>query len=62
MATLAIKLLGIELYGAEVALVAFIPLLNGISTMLDSLISIMSAYIVSVSIGTGAKVVYRDSL
>lgn len=62
VATLAIKLLGIELYGAEVALVAFIPLLNGISTMLDSLISIMSADIVSVSIGTGAKVVYRDSL
>lgn len=40
---LALRMLGINLYGAEVTLLAFLPLINGLGVMLDNLIANMGA-------------------
>ena len=58
----AFKLLSIELGNAEAALIALLPLINGIGVMLDSLIGNMGAVVASVGVGTDMKIPYSDTI
>lgn len=58
----AFKILSIELGNAEAALIALLPLINGIGVMLDSLIGNMGAVVASVGVGTDMKIPYSDTI
>ena len=57
-----LSLLGINLYGAENALIAFMPILCGMGTMIDNLIIGCGNSIASRFVGTDVEVPYRDTL
>ena len=57
---ITLNLLGINLYGAENALIAFMPVICGIATMLDAIIIECGNCIASAFVGTDTEVPYRD--
>ena len=59
---LTLEMLGINLYGAENALIAFVPLVGGIATMLDAIIINCGNSIASVFVGTDTEVPYKDTI
>ena len=56
------NILGINLYGAENAIVAFMPLLSGIGSLIDTAIAMLGASVVSSAAGTDIEVPYRDTI
>ena len=59
---LTLNILGINLYGAENAIVAFMPLLSGIGSLIDTAIAMLGASVVSSAAGTDIEVPYRDTI
>ncbi len=59
---LVLNLLSINLYGAENAVIALLPVLGGIGTMLDSLITAMGSSIAASFVGTDTDIPYRDTI
>ena len=59
---LVLRMLGINLYGAENAVIAFIPLLSGIGTLLDSLVASYANSVVAASLETDVEIPYRDTI
>lgn len=58
----AIKFLNINVYGAEAAIVALLPILNGFAIMIDVLISFMASAIVGARTKTDAKIPLKDTI
>ncbi len=58
----SLDLLGINLYGAENAIIAVLPFLAGLGVMIDSLLAIMGASVASLAIGTDANIPYSDAI
>lgn len=56
----SLKLLNIELYGAEVAVIALLPLLGGLGTLMDTAITVLGAKHVSFAIETDIETPYQD--
>ncbi len=59
---LTLSLLKIDSYGAEMTIIALLPLLNGLGVMLDSAINNLGAVIASYFIGTDIKVPYSETI
>lgn len=59
---LTLSYLKINTYGAEIAIVALLPFLSGLGTMLDSAINNMASIIASFFIGTDIKVPYSETI
>ena len=59
---MSLRLLGIDLYGGENAVLALLPLLCGFGALLDAEIAVMSASIASVSIDTDIEVPISDTI
>ena len=59
---LTLNVLSINLYGAENAIIAIAPVLCGIGSMIDSLITAFGNSIAAAAAGTDAEVPYRDTL
>ena len=59
---ITLQLLGINLYGAENAIVAFLPILGGLATMIDSLIVSFGNSVVATAVGTDVEIPYRDTI
>lgn len=57
-----LSMLKINTYGAEMTIVALLPLLGGLGTMLDSAINNLGAVIASFFIGTDVKVPYSETI
>lgn len=57
-----LKLLKIDSYGAEAAIVAILPVLNGLGIMLDTLLGNMAASIISVNTKTDARIPLQDTI
>ena len=57
-----LQILGINLYGAENAIVAFIPILCGIGAMLDTIITAFGNSIAASFVGTDVEIPYRDTI
>ncbi len=62
IAVLSLNILSMNLYGAENAVIAFLPLLGGIGTMLDSLIAAMGSSVAAHAVGTDTEIPYRDTI
>ena len=58
----AIRFLNINVYGAEAAIVALLPILNGFAIMIDVLISFMASAIVGARTKTDAKIPLKDTI
>ena len=58
----AIRFLNINVYGAESAIVALLPILNGFAVMIDVLISFMASAIVGARTKTDAKIPLKDTI
>ena len=58
----AIRFLNINVYGAEAAIVALLPILNGFAIMIDVLISVMASAIVGARTKTDAKIPLKDTI
>ena len=58
----ATKLLNIELYGAESAIFAILPLVNGIGTMIDASLQTLGAKAVAVKLRTSLEVPRKDKI
>ena len=56
----ALKLANINLYGAEMAILGIVALLNGFALMLDSQISVLSSALVAVNTNTDIEVAKKD--
>ena len=59
---LTLRMLGINLYGAENAIIAFIPLISGIGAMLDAFIATMGSNVAASFVDTDIDVPYKDTL
>ncbi|MBO5769908.1 MAG: dicarboxylate/amino acid:cation symporter [Spirochaetales bacterium] len=59
---LAMKLCNIYLAGAEAAIVALLPLINGIGILIDSFISNLGTIVGSVYVGTDIDTPYSDTI
>ena len=59
---LTLNILGINLYGAENAIIAMLPLIGGLGAMVDSIISSYGSSIVATAIGTDIEIPYRDTI
>lgn len=59
---LAIGFCGINLGGAEVAIIALLPLLNGLAALIDSFIINLGAVVAACNVGTDIAVSYDDTL
>ena len=59
---LTLKVLGINLYGAENAIVALLPIISGIGVMIDALIATLGSNVAAAFIGTDIEVPYKDTL
>lgn len=59
---LTLRILGINLYGAENAIVAILPLISGIGIMLDAIIATAGSNIAATFVGTDIDVPYKDIL
>lgn len=57
-----IRFLNINVYGAEAAIVALLPILNGFAVMIDVLISFMASAIVGARTKTDAKIPLKDTI
>lgn len=57
-----LNILNINLYGAEVSLIALMPLLSGLGTMLDSAIGTFGNIIASYFVGTDVNVPYSETI
>lgn len=62
MVYLTLNILNIDLYGAEMAIVALLPFLSGLGVMLDSSINNLGNVITSYFIGTDVKVPYSETI
>ena len=58
----AIRFLNINVYGAEAAIVALLPILNAFAIMIDVLISFMASAIVGARTKTDAKIPLKDTI
>ena len=58
----AIRFLNINVYGAEAAIVALLPILNGFAVMIDVLISFMASAIVGARTKTDSKIPLKDTI
>ena len=58
----AIRFLNINVYGAEAAIVALLPILNGFAIMIDVLIAFMAPAIVGARTKTDAKIPLKDTI
>lgn len=58
----AMRMLNINLYSAEVTMIALLPLLGGLGAMLDSMISLLGSAIASRRLGVDTTPSYRDIL
>ncbi len=58
----SLKIFGIELHGGEAALLAFLPLLNGLGLMLDTVVSAMGMDVTATRMETAITVDYEDIL
>ncbi|MFA6891265.1 MAG: cation:dicarboxylase symporter family transporter [Sphaerochaetaceae bacterium] len=59
---LVVRMLGINLYGAEVTLIAFLPLLNGMGVMIDNLIANMGTAYTCQHLGVRITNPYKNIL
>ncbi len=59
---IVLQMLGINLYGAENAIIAFLPMLCGMGTAIDALITAYGNSIAASSIQTDVEIPYRDTL
>ena len=59
---ITLQLLGINLYGGENAMIAFMPLLCGIGTMLDATLTACANSIAASAVGTDIEVPYKDTI
>ena len=59
---LSLRILGINLYGAENAVLALLPLIGGIGAMIDALIATLGSNIAAVFVDTDIDVPYKDTL
>ena len=59
---LSLRLLGLNLYGAENAMIALMPLIGGIGVMIDALIAMMGSSIAACFVDTDIEVPYKDTL
>ena len=57
-----LRVLNINLYGAEVAVIALIPLLNGIGTMIDAALMTLGTKIAGTAIDTDISTPYQDQI
>ena len=62
ISVIALKMLNINVYGAEAAIVALLPILNGFAVMIDVLISFMASAIVGARTKTDAKIPLKDTI
>ena len=58
----AFRLCSINLANAEAALIAILPLINGIGVMLDSYLSNLGTVVASAAVGTDVKIPYSDTI
>ena len=58
----AMKICGIKLAGAEAAIVALLPLINGLAIFLDSYLSNLGSVVASVYVGTDVEIPYNDTI
>ena len=59
---IVLQMLGINLYGAENAIIAFLPMLCGMGAAIDALITAYGNSIAASSIQTDVEIPYRDTL
>ena len=59
---LSLEMLGINLYGAENAVIALIPVLGGLGTMIDALVTAYGSCIAASAMETDIEVPYRDTI
>lgn len=59
---LAMKLCNIQLAGAEAAIIALLPLINGIGILIDSFLSNLGTIVASVYVGTDIDTPYSDTI
>lgn len=59
---LALRLLGINMYGVEISILGLLPLLNGMGVMLDNLIANMGATITTELLHVRVETTYKDIL
>ena len=59
---ITLQILGINLYGAENAIIAFLPILGGMAAMIDNLIVSFGNSIVASAVGTDVEIPYRDTI
>ena len=57
---IALKILNVDLYGAESALLSILMITNGLSSLLDSAVIAMGTKAVSVATKTDMEVPYKD--
>ena len=59
---ITLQILGSNLYGAENAIIAFLPILGGMAAMIDNLIVSFGNSIVASAVGTDVEIPYRDTI
>ena len=59
---IALKMLNIDLYGAESAIISILMVTNGLSSMIDAAIMAMGSKVVSVHTKTDIEIPYKDYL
>lgn len=62
IAFLLLKVLNINIYGSEAALIALIPFLNGIGTLLDNILINLSCDIASTKTKTDIMIPFKDNI
>jgi len=62
IAVLSMRMLGIKMYGTEMTLIAFLPLINGMGVMIDNLIANMGAAYTCQVFGTRINNPYKNIL
>ena len=60
--TLLFKTLNINVYGAEAAIIALLPILNGCAILIDTLIALMTSSIIGVWTKTNVKIPLKDTI
>lgn len=60
--TLALRLLGINLYGSQIAIIALLPLLNGLGVMVDTLVASYGASHTAQVLDVRINTPYKDTL
>ncbi|MGN1164683.1 MAG: cation:dicarboxylate symporter family transporter [Candidatus Ornithospirochaeta sp.] len=62
VSVIALKTMGINVYGAEAAIISLLPIVNGVAVMIDVLIAFMASSISGRRTRTDAKIPLKDTI